>query len=66
MPVNVLVFLRKLPVLFVRIDAGNAALDALLDLFEPVRGDVDVMGGVHQDVSPEITRIPLINKSLER
>lgn len=36
-----------------RIDTGDAVLDALLDLPESVRGDVDVLGGVRKDVPPE-------------
>lgn len=35
-----------------RINAGNAALDPLLDLLEPVRGDVDVLRGFCEDVAP--------------
>lgn len=36
-----------------RIDTGDGVLDALLDLPESVRGDVDVLGGVREDVPPE-------------
>lgn len=36
------------------IDAGNAVLDTLLDLTEPVRSDVRVLGGVREDVAPAI------------
>lgn len=49
---NVLVLLRELSILLLRTDARDAALDALLDLFELVRGHVNVLGGVQEDVAP--------------